>query len=90
MGKDKFKSRTLVNGLTVVTILDYLNDNLDGEEPLQVTLTMDPRRVDKTDYCSRKKREVKKIEVKSAKEISEISSFLFENLFMDWIHVDIE
>ena len=90
MGRDKFENRTLTNALTVVAIWSYLDENLEGGESLQVTLTIEPGRLDKTDYGERTKTEVKKIEVKSKEKISEITNFLLENLYVDKIHVAIE
>lgn len=91
MARDKFESRLLINPLTVVAVLDYLNNNFEEEKPLslQVILIIKPRRVDESDFCSREKEETRKIKVKNAEDISELGKFLLENLFMDWTHVAI-
>jgi len=88
--EEKFESRVLVDSLDVLAVINHLEDNFDDNKPLQVILTIEPRRAGETDCCSIKERSKKTISIKNQKEILDISKFLTENLFIANIYVAIE
>ncbi len=88
--EEKFESRVLVDSLDVLAVINHLEDNFDNNKILQVILTIEPRKVDETDYCSIKETSKKTISIKNQEEILDISKFLTENLFIANIYVAIE
>ncbi|MBU2635314.1 hypothetical protein KJ841_02475 [Patescibacteria group bacterium] len=83
----RFESRVLTDPMDVLAVINHIEDN---DKPLQVILTIKPRRLTETEYCSIKEPRIKTISVESEKEILEINKFLIEKLFIADIHVAIE
>lgn len=88
--ESQFESRVLIDITDVLAVINHLQDNSGRDKPLEVILTIKPRRVGETDYCSVEELRVEKIFVKNEKEILNISKILTEKLFMADIHVVIE
>lgn len=82
----RFESRVLTDLFDVLAVINHLEDNLDGDKPLKVILTMKLRGLKETEEepC------IETILVENKKEILNISKLLDEKLFMADIHVAIE
>jgi len=87
---NRFESRVLADLIDVLAVINHLEDNLDGDKPLKVVLTIEPRKITEESQCSVEKPRVKIILVKNAEGIKEISKLLIEKLFTANIHVAIK
>lgn len=86
MGKTKLKSKTVESILDIVPIINYLEENLNGEI-ITVNLRISPRRLG---YCSRKRTANRKMKIKKHSDIDILRKFILNNWTNALILVSIE